>query len=65
MIESKKDSKDQELMQSSTTPVPGYQMGKWQNHNKHHKLEPRGQPLPFKWPQGSNEQTRKRDKHNT
>ena len=26
--ESKKDSKDQELIQSSTTPVPGYQMGK-------------------------------------
>ena len=25
---SKKDSKDQESLQSSTTPVPGYQMGK-------------------------------------
>ena len=25
---SKKDSKDQESIQSSTTPVPGYQMGK-------------------------------------
>ena len=27
-IESKKDSKDQESIQSSTAPVPGYQMGK-------------------------------------
>ena len=26
-IQSKKDSKDQESIQSSTTPVPGYQMG--------------------------------------
>ena len=42
-IQSKKDSKDQELIQSSTTPVPGYQMGKKQNDNKHHKQEPRGQ----------------------
>ena len=25
---SKKDSKNQESIQSSTTPVPGYQMGK-------------------------------------
>ena len=25
---SKKDSKDQEMMQSNTTPVSGYQMGK-------------------------------------
>ena len=25
---SEKDSKDQESIQSSTTPVPGYQMGK-------------------------------------
>ena len=27
-LQSKKDSKDQESIQSSTTPVPGYQMGK-------------------------------------
>ena len=26
--QSKKDSKDQESIQSSTTPVPGYKMGK-------------------------------------
>ena len=31
----------------------------------HHKQEPRGQPFPSRWPQGSNEQTRKHDKHNT
>ena len=29
-MQSKKDSKDQELIQSSTTPVTGYQMGKYQ-----------------------------------
>ena len=44
----KKDSKDQGSIQSSTTPVPGYQMEKLQNHNKHHKQEPRGQPFPFR-----------------
>ena len=38
--QSKKDSKDQESIQSSTTSVPGYKMGKLQNHNKHHKQEP-------------------------
>ena len=32
-IESKKDGKDQESIQSSTTPDPGYHMGKWHNHN--------------------------------
>ena len=31
---------------------------------KHHKQEPRGQSFPSRWPQGSNEQTRKHDKHN-
>ena len=28
LLQSKKDSKDQVSIQSSTTPVPGYQMGK-------------------------------------
>ena len=32
--QSKKGSKDQESIQSSTTPVPGYHMGKWQKYNK-------------------------------
>ena len=30
---SKKGGKDQESIQSSTTPDPGYYMGKWQKHN--------------------------------
>ena len=41
--ESKKEGKDQESIQSSTTPDPGYQ---WENDNattRHHKREPRGQ----------------------
>ena len=43
---SKKEGKDQELIQSSTTPDPGYQ---WESDNvtiRHHKREPRGQPFP-------------------
>ena len=35
------------------------------NTIKHQKQEPRGQPFPSRWPQGSNEQTRKHDKHKT
>ena len=30
---SKKEAKDQESIQSSTTPDPGYHVGKWQTHN--------------------------------
>ena len=43
---SKKEGKDQESIQSSTTPYPGYQ---WESDNvtiRHHKREPRGQPFP-------------------
>ena len=43
---SNKEGKDQESLQSSTTPDPGYQ---WENDNvttRHHKREPRGQPFP-------------------
>ena len=43
---SKKKGKDQESIQSSTTPDPGHQ---WESDNvtiKHHKREPRGQPFP-------------------
>ena len=32
-IQSKKGGKDQESIQSSTKPDPGYHMGKWQKHN--------------------------------
>ena len=41
-IKSKKEDKDQEPIQSSTTPDPGYQ---WECDNvtiRHHKREPRG-----------------------
>ena len=43
---SKKEGKDQESIQSSTTPDPGYQ---WERDNvtiRHHKREPRGQLFP-------------------
>ena len=43
---SKKDSNDRESIQSSTTPVPGYRNEKKQNHNKHHKQEPRVSHFP-------------------
>ena len=43
--QSKKEGKDQESIQSSTTPDPGYQ---WESDNvtiRHYKREPRGQPF--------------------
>ena len=43
---SKKEGKDRESIQSSTTPDPGYQ---WESDNvtiRHHKRKPRGQPSP-------------------
>ena len=53
-----KEGKDQESIQLSTTPGPGYQ---WESNNftiRHHKREPRGQPFPSRGPQGINKQTR-------
>ena len=50
----KKEGKDQESIQSSTTPDPGYQ---WESDNftiRHHRWEPRGQLFPSRWPQGIN-----------
>ena len=44
--EIKKEGKDQESIQSSTTSDPGYQ---WESDNvaiRHHKREPRDQPFP-------------------
>ena len=42
---SKKEDKDQESIQSSTTPDPGYQW-EWDNFTiRHHKRGPRGQPF--------------------
>ena len=35
------------------------------NTINHHKQEQRGQPFPSRWPQGSNEQMRKHEKHKT
>ena len=46
VCQSKKEGKDQVLIQSSTTPDPGYQ---WESDNVtiiHHKRESRGQPIP-------------------
>ena len=55
--ESKKKGKDQESIQSSTTPDLGYQ---WESDNftiRHHKREPRGQLFPSRRPQGIDKQT--------
>ena len=60
--QSKKEGKDQELIQSSTTPGPGYQ---WESHKftiRHHQREPKGQPFFSRWPQGINEQTQTKAK---
>ena len=47
--QSKEEGKDQESMQSITTP--GHHMGKWQKHKKTSLTrEPRGQPFPSRWP---------------
>ena len=54
---SRKDGKDQDSIQSSITPDPGYQ---WESDDvtiRHHKREPRGQPFPSRRPQGINKQT--------
>ena len=39
---SKKEGKDQESIQSSTTPDPGYQLESDNGTIRHHKREPRG-----------------------
>ena len=63
---SKKEGKDQELIQSSTTPDTGYQWESNKLTNRSHKQEPRGQPFPSRWPQGNNKQTaQKHNKHTT
>ena len=43
---SKKEGKDQESIQSSTTPDPGYQLESDNVTIRHHKREPRGPPFP-------------------
>ena len=63
---SKKGSKDLEVIQSSTKPDPRYHMGKWQKQlnitNKSQVACP-PPPPPRRWTQGRNEQTRKHDNH--
>ena len=59
--QSKSGCKDQKSIQSSTTFDPGYQ---WESDKltvKHHKWEPRGQPFPSRWPQGTYKQTHTKD----
>ena len=64
--ESKKKDKDQESIQSSTTPDPGYQ---WESDNftiRHNKRKPRGQPIPAGDHKASiNRRTRKLNKNKT
>ena len=63
MRNSKKGCKDQESIQSSTTPDPGYQ---WESDKltvPHHKREPRGQPFPSK--AHINSRPQRHNKHNT
>ena len=45
-FESKTGCKDQESIQSSTTPDQGYQWESYKIIVRHHKREPRGQPFP-------------------
>ena len=45
-IQSTKEDKDQESIQSSTTSDPGYQWESYKLTIGHHKRESRGQPLP-------------------
>ena len=46
LARSKLGCKDQESIQSSTTPDPGYQCESYKLTVRHHKREPRGQPFP-------------------
>ena len=55
---SKREGKDQESIQSSNTPDPGYQRESDNFTIRHHKREPRGQAFPSRRPQGINKQTR-------
>ena len=53
----KKGGKDQESIQSSTTPDSGYQCESDNVTVRHHKREPRGKPFTIRWPQGINKHT--------
>ena len=56
--QSKLGCKDQESIQSSNTPDPGYQLESDKLTVRHHKREPRGQPFPSRCPQGTYKQAR-------
>ena len=59
---SKEEGKDQEPIQSNTTPDPGHHMRKCYIYNKaSHTRERRGQSFPSRRPQGCKEQTRQYD----
>ena len=57
-LQSKKDGKDQEMIQPSPHLT---QDTTWESNkntiNFNHQQEPRGQPFPSRWPQGSNKHT--------
>ena len=62
--QSKEESKDLESTQSSTTPDPGYRMGKWQKHKQtSHTKELISQTFPRRRPQGCMTQTRQYGKN--
>ena len=44
--QSRKGGKDQESIQSSTTPDPGYHMEKWQKHNQSSQTSQEASPFP-------------------
>ena len=59
---SKKEGKDQESIQSSTTPDPGYH---WESETLQLDITNESKPFPSRWPQGINKQPRtKARKHN-
>ena len=63
--QSKREGKDQESIQSSTTPDPGYQ---WVSDNftiRHHKRERRGQPFPSDHKASINRRAQKHNKNKT
>ena len=62
--ESKKEGKNQESIQSSTTPDPEYQRGSDIVTIRHHKLVPRGQPFPSNQQTDVHESITKQDRNN-
>ena len=63
-IPNKKEGKDQESIQSSTTPDPGYQ---WESDNftiRHHKRELRGQLFPIRHQLTDAHKSKKHDRNN-